>query len=317
MRIQKVDEATFIDLCRTLNSASKVAGATGISVRNVLRRRERIRERTGEWLPLDGGLNVEIIVPDSQTRTEVELNNGCVMVASDAHYYPEQDTTAHRAFVFLAKQLKPEVIIMNGDSFDGATVSRYPRIGWDKSPTLKDEMDAVSFRLEEIRQASKNTKHLHTWGNHDFRFNNYLSAHAEPFEGVRNFRFEDHFPGWNFSMSVMVNQNTMIKHRYHGGVHATWNNLLKSGTSIVTGHLHTLDTRRFTDYNGTRYAVDTGTLACPTGEQFKYAEDNPKNQRSGFAVLVYIEGQLMPPELCEVLDEEEGLCWFRGSQFKV
>jgi len=314
----KVDNETFINTCRTLNSTQKVAGALNLSERQVRNRRASIHKRFNIWLDLDGrDEEVRIRVPESQTRTEVELRDGCIMVASDAHYHPGIKSTAHRAFLHLAKQLHPDIIIMNGDSFDGATVSRFPRIGWDKAPTLKEEIDAVQECLDEIRQSSLNSKHLHTWGNHDFRFNTYLSNNAEQFEGVKGFHFEDHFPGWNFSMSVMVNDNTMIKHRYHGGIHATWNNVLKSGTNMVTGHLHSLQVRPFTDYNGTRYAVDTGTLACPTGEQFKYTEDNPKNQRAGFAVLVFIDGKLMPPETCEVIDEDEGLVFFRGRLFEV
>jgi hypothetical protein len=314
----KVTEEDFIQTCRNLNSTTKVAGALGLTERTVRRRRQRIFNKKGVWLDLDNrDFTLKITVPESQTRTNVALPDGCVMVASDAHYFPRENPTAHRAFVYLIKELKPEVVIMNGDSFDGSSVSRFPRIGWDKNPTLKDEIDTVQLKLEEIRQASLNTKHLHTWGNHDFRFNTYLSNNADQFEGIQGFRFEDHFPGWNFSMSVMINDNLMIKHRYHGGIHATWNNVLKSGVSMVTGHLHSLQVRPFTDYNGTRYAVDTGTLACPTGEQFKYAEDNPKNQRSGFAVLVIVDGKLMPPETCEVIDEEEGLCFFRGQQFKA
>jgi hypothetical protein len=149
------------------------------------------------------------------------------------------------------------------------------------------------------------------------RFNSRLAQTADQFRGVAGFEFAEHFPRWNFTMSVMVNDNTMIKHRWHNGVHATWNNIVKSGRNFVTGHLHSLQVRPFTDYNGTRYAVDTGTLAYPNGDQFSYAEDNPKNHRSGFAVLTFIEGQMMPPETCEVLDEGKGTCFFRGNQFSV
>jgi len=48
---------------------------------------------------------------------------------------------------------------------------------------------------------------------------------------------------------------------------------------------------------------------------FEYAEDNPKNWRSGFAVLTFWDGKLMPPELCEVISE--GLVYFRGQVIEV
>jgi hypothetical protein len=137
------------------------------------------------------------------------------------------------------------------------------------------------------------------------------------FEGVPGFDLRDHFPRWRFSMSLFINGHTMVKHRWHNGVHATWNNVLKSGVSIVTGHLHALGSRAYTDYRGTRYAVDTGTLAHLFGEQFTYSEDCPANHRSGFAVLTFHKGRLMPPELLEVIDEDEGLVCFRGQVFNV
>jgi hypothetical protein len=107
-----------------------------------------------------------------------------------------------------------------------------------------------------------------------------------------------------------------IKHRWKGGVHATHNNTLGAGTSIVTGHLHSLKVSAYTDYNGTRYGVDTGTLAEIDGDMFmNYTEDNPKNWRSGFAVLSFHKGKLLPPELVEVI--EDGMVAFRGQVYEV
>lgn len=314
----KCSESVFIEACLRLKSTALVAKETGISHRNVVDRRNKIHKRTGTFLNLDSRIEkVRVTIPPTKKRTTIDLTDGCIMVASDAHYWPDVDSTAHKAFVFMAKKLKPNVIIMNGDSFDGSSISRFGRIAWEDRPTVKEELEAVIDKLEEIANASKNSKLLHTWGNHDLRFNTRLSQVASEFERVEGFDFESHFPRWNFTMSVMVNDNTMIKHRWHNGVHATWNNILKSGKNFVTGHLHSLQIRPFTDYNGTRYAVDTGTLAYPDGEQFGYAEDNPKNHRAGFAILTFIDGELMPPEVVEVIDEKQGMCFFRGQKFTV
>jgi predicted MPP superfamily phosphohydrolase len=314
----RCDEVTFIEVCLRLKSTAAVSKEIGISQRNVVSRRNKIHERTGTFLNLDSrSASVRVTIPPTKKRTTVDLHDGCIVVGSDAHYWPDIDSTAHKAFVFIVKKLKPSIIIMNGDSFDGSTISRYGRTAWEDRPTVKQELEAVIDKLDEIANASKNSKLLHTWGNHDLRFNTRLSQAASEFERVEGFDFENHFPRWNFTMSIMVNDNTMIKHRWHNGVHATWNNILKSGRNFVTGHLHSLQIRPFSDYNGTRYAVDTGTLAYPDGDQFGYAEDNPKNHRSGFAVLTFIDGELMPPETVEVIDEEQGICFFRGQKFKV
>jgi hypothetical protein len=46
-------------------------------------------------------------------------------------------------------------------------------------------------------------------------------------------------------------------------------------------------------------------------------EDAARNWRSGFAVMTFYNGKLMPPELAEVIDEDKGLVYFRGEVFKV
>jgi hypothetical protein len=224
---------------------------------------------------------------------------------------PDEVSPAHKALVKVIKAVKPKMVIMNGDVFDGASISRHPVSGWNSTPSVKQELEACQERLGEVEKAAKGAALHWTWGNHDQRYNARLAAQVgDTWRGVEGMNLTDHFPKWKFSTSVMVNEKVMIKHRYHNGIHAVYNNTLKSGVSIVTGHLHSLKVTPWTDYNGTRYGVDTGTLAFIDGSQFDYAEDSPKNWRSGFAVLHFIDGQLMPPELVQVIGDQ---FYFRGE----
>jgi hypothetical protein len=68
---------------------------------------------------------------------------------------------------------------------------------------------------------------------------------------------------------------------------------------------------------GTVYGVQTGTLANPYGQQFSYMEDSARDHRSGFAMLTYERGQLLPPELIQVWDEGAGEVTFRGKIWSV
>jgi len=102
-----------------------------------------------------------------------------------------------------------------------------------------------------------------------------------------------------------------VKHRFNGGIHAAYQNTLKAGTNIVTGHTHYLEVKPWGDYRGRRYGVQTGTLAEPDSPAFSYCEDAPTAWCSGFAVLTYDKyGNLLPPELLEVID---GVAVFRGK----
>lgn len=309
-----VSQEEFIRLLNSLQSVRKVATHLGINERNVHKRLKRLE-----------GLGYSVVINDPRSQRHKpdtnparlcqEVADGVVLVASDAHYMPDDVTPAHKAFVKLIRELQPKIVIMNGDVFDGGGISRFPRPQWAHQHKVKDELTACQERLTEIEDASKKAVKVWTFGNHDARFSSRLSAMVPEFEGVKNFELKDFFPGWKPCWSFWINDNTVVKHRFRSGVHATHNNTVNSGKTMVTGHLHSLKVTPFSDYNGTRYGVDTGTLAEPYGEQFQsYTEDSPVNWRSGFAVLTYHKGHLLPPELCQVT--ELGPV-FRGQIIKV
>jgi len=303
----------FIRLWNRTGSAAAVSRELGINIRNVFSRRRDVEQRHSIVL---AGTDIrspdfQVNYADNNVRTSVNIPDGYILVASDCHYWPDVVSTAHKAFVKVIEMVKPKMVIMNGDVFDGASISRHPVSGWESVPTVKQELEACQERLGEIEKAAKGSILHWTWGNHDQRFNARLAAQVgDTWRGVEGMNLTDHFPKWKFSTSVMVNEKVMIKHRYHNGIHAVYNNTMKSGISIVTGHLHSLKVTPWTDYTGTRYGVDTGTLAAIEDNQFDYSEDNPKNWRSGFAVLNFIDYQMMPPELVQVIDDK---FYFRGE----
>jgi hypothetical protein len=260
------------------------------------------------------GTKVAEFAESGKSRIQESIQDGHIIVGSDAHYYPGEPSTAHRAFVQFCRELRPKIVVMNGDVFDGASISRHPRIGWEKSPSVKEELKAVTQRLTEIEEAAPNATKIWPLGNHDARFETFLAANAPQYEGTAGFSLKDHFSLWRACWALEINADVMIKHRFKGGIHATHNNTLWAGKTVVTGHLHSLKVTPFTDYNGTRYGVDTGCLAALPGEQFEnYLEANPVNWRSGFVVLTFYKGKLLMPELVKVFDEGMGLVEFRGT----
>lgn len=310
MTQRKITDDIFIDTWKRLKSPRAVANALGIPEREAYRRRRSIEGKHGIVL----GANADgVYVPENMRRLELGLENGVAIVFSDAHYWPEDPSPAHNALIEVIKELKPKLTCANGDVLDGATISRHEPLGWQQLPSLREELDVCQDRMDEVKRATpRGSKRIWTMGNHCMRFDRYLATNAAAFENVKGTRLTDHFPDWQFGMSLHLNgSNTVIKHRWHNGVHAAYNNALKSGTNIVTGHLHRLAVTPWGDYNGRRYGVDTGTLADPHGDQFSYGEDSPSPHAAGFAVLTYENGRLLPPELCEVVD---GIAYFRGQR---
>lgn len=289
----------------------------GISERGVLSRRTRIEQRIQRQLTSPhtntGTTRHNVAHPQ---RAEIEVCTGVVLVGSDAHYWPGDISPAHRAFVRFCKELKPQVVIMNGDAIDAATISRHAPIGWEKRPTLVDEIDAAKDRLAEIEKAAFRARKIWSLGNHDGRFETRIATVAPEYAKIHGVHLRDHFPLWAPCWSAWINNDVVVKHRFKGGMHAPQNNTLWSGRTMVTGHLHSAKVQPITDYNGTRYGVDTGCLASTDAKQFvDYTEDSPKNWRSGFCVLTFIEGRLLMPELVAVWDEDS--VQFRGEIIRV
>jgi predicted phosphodiesterase len=252
----------------------------------------------------------------NNVRRGIQMEKGRIVVFSDAHFWPDDYTTAYKALLMIIKEFKPKVVIANGDVFDGSQASRHPRIGWSNTPSVKEELEACQEFMGNIENASKGAELIWTLGNHDARFETFLAAQIPQYEGVSGFTLKDHFPMWKPCWSYWVNEDTVIKHRWKGGFAAGRSNALNAGVNIITGHTHNLAVQPITDYNGTRYGVQTGTLADPNAEQFvHYTEDNAKDWRSGFTLLSFERGRLLLPELIQVCGEDE--FEFRGCINKV
>jgi hypothetical protein len=311
----KVSDAEILHAWSETQSPTQIAKAFGLTMRAT---QARLRGLGVPPLPNGGGNKpapTKSFIREARGRLDVSVSDGTVLVFSDAHYWPDEKTTAHRALLKLCKELKPKVVIANGDIFDGGGISRFGRSRWEQKPSVAQELKAVFQRLGEIEKASPQAKRLWTIGNHDARFETQLSNHAAGFEGVKGFSLTDHVIGWEPCWAVWINDNVVVKHRFRGGIHATHNNTVHAGCTIVTGHLHSLKVTPFSDYGGTRWGVDTGTLCDPYADQFSYGELSPVNHRSGFAVLTFTEGRLLWPELCHVI--EEGVAEFRGKVYQV
>jgi len=310
--VARVPDEKIIDALKRLGSPTYVAKELGMDVTTVYKRRTAIQQKLGITLPSFAAKQesvVKTIIPDNKRIISHQVDNGRVFVASDCHYWPGEVTVAHKAFIALLTEFKPQTVILNGDVFDGSRISRHEPLMGTNPPTPKQEIEACQDRLDEIRNATKNARCFWTFGNHDVRLHRYIAVNApelSDFQGLF-----DYFPGWHTGWRVDINDDVVVKHRWHNGQHATYNNTLKSGRSIVTGHLHKLQVYPWSDYDGRRYGVDTGTLAEPYGDQFTYTECNPVNWCSGFAVLTFNNGKLLPPELCEVIDGE---AYFRGEK---
>lgn len=261
-------------------------------------------------------------------RIDVEIRSGSAIAFSDCHYDPAAPAScAHRAVVYLAKLLLPDLLICGGDAFDYSGLStKHPRIMWEPRPSPVAELAIGQKRLHEIQKASPKSRRLFTWGNHDQRWAQYLSQNAPQLEGLHGSRLEDFLPSWEFCWAVWLNPQAQIpcvvKHRMAGGQNAARSNVTKAGTHTVTGHTHLAQIVAHTDWSGTKYGVDLGCVADVNSRFFAaYTEKGCTGWRSGAAILQWADGEMLPPELLQVVRESpvpgEGRVYFRGSLLAV
>ena len=257
MTAKHCSDEEFVRLFQTLG-ATGTAKAIKCTERSVYKRRANLARYEAITAP-----KKQTAQKDYPHRAQLDVKNGLVLVGSDFHIWPGSESVALRAFKKLAKDLKPAAVILNGDVLDFPKISRHPPIGWERAPSPVEEIEAAQDHLNDIVQAvPRGCRKLWPLGNHDARFETRLATVASEYKGLKGIHLSDHFPLWEKGWSAWINNDVVVKHRWKGGVHATHNNAVGSGKTMVTGHLHSQKVTPYTDYNGTRYGIDTGCVAC-------------------------------------------------------
>lgn len=311
---------TIEEAVSALNAAGSTTAAAkllGVDVRNFRRRLQR------HGIPSPGAENEPqpASMWDNAVR-QICIDNGDIIIFSDCHWHAGQKlSTANAALLRIIDNLRPAHIIGNGDLFDFAKISRHPSIGWERQPSVGEDLKIGQQRIAEIEEAGGDAAFWWDLGNHDMRFETHLAAHAPDYLGVEGFRLKDHFasrwtPAWRIDINPHLAQDgVIVKHRGPSSTkYAARNEAVRVGRSFVMGHLHASQVYRVTNANGTFYGVDAGCLADVRDDCFvNYTEASPTDWRSSFVVLSFWQGRLLEPSLCEVIDEEGRLTHFRGE----
>lgn len=280
-----------------------------------------IANRSTKPLPVR---QIQVNEPGAYARTRnkarilLPIEDGCVFILSDEHYYGPA-SRSHLAAISLAKRLKPWAFINNGDTIDGASVSRWPVGSFTElsgRPTVAGELKLASTRLAEFEALPAKFR-VWNMGNHDARFETRLAEKVPEYAGVGGFTLKEHFPEWlpawrTDFIKPSGDVEVIVKHRYKGGMHAGHNNALWAGASIVTGHDHMLKVYPITTARGLVWGIHAGTMAPIDSPLFThYTEDNPVNWQEGFAILWFRGGRFIGPELVHAMPD--GTVVFRGE----
>lgn len=269
------------------------------TARNVYKVRREVQRRLGITLPAEKDFS-KANFPEFLNIPIERKKEYVIAIGSDKHNIPGDTPQAFKAFLHLLENIKPDIILINGDWFDFQSIARFHRIGWQQNPALSEELECGLADLEQIERASPRSKRIFTLGNHDMRFDGKLSNCLPEFENIHGSSLEHHLKKWQVGMSATFNDFFIVKHRWHGGIHANYNNVLRGGRDIATGHTHKLNIRPWTDYNGTRYGIETGTLSDLYDESFLYTESNAVDWQPGCAVVT-VSDNIIIPTVCPIV----------------
>ena len=172
--------------------------------RAIFRRRRNLEKKYG--IALDGPngppeANVDRMrgLDRIPGRVHDEMTDGVVLVGSDAHFWPGIRTTAFRGFLHLCRELKPKIVVKNGD----------PPIGWEQTPEVIQEIECTQERLGEIEQAAGKARRYWPAGNHDLRYETRLAQVAPEYAKVHGIHLKDHFPLWEPCWSLWINDHAV------------------------------------------------------------------------------------------------------------
>ena len=309
-----ITEQEFVRICHTSTSLSEIATKTNTNIRNIQRRIKRLEEKYGDLRP-KGFYYQQVERFGGHVENINKSGYYKILLFSDAHFWPSEyhpESKSYNIMLQILQDLKPDFIVNGGDSFDGASISRHPKHGWHDGPSVAEELEINQECLGKIASLSPKSTKLWCWGNHDARMDSRLAQNVPEFQGVKNFSLVDHFPDWKFCMSTVFNGHFKITHKWKGGEHAAWNEVIRSGVSYATGHDHACYVRPYTDMRGTRYGIKTGTLCDINGPQFFYRHQNPTSWQEGF-VVVHIEDDFIHPETVIMMGEK---AYWNGKVYK-
>jgi hypothetical protein len=279
-------------------SPAEMSRLTGITQRNIYRRRDWLEARGNDLKSVRASdQRAEIKRWTYPAAIHLDIQNGCVLVGGDSHFWPGQNPVIWQAFVKVAHHIKPDAIILNGDICDFTRVSRHPAMRNQNAPRVSEELSAAYERIGELPLRGRRLWNL---GNHCIRLDNYLANQApevDDYAGCLADRFRD----WEFTYSTLINGNTEVRHLFSGGIQAAYTNAVKTGINIVTNHTHGNEVRSIIDRRGIRYAIETGMLNDPGAPQFEFDQGVVRRCAPGFSLLSYDEeGMMLPPERCEM-----------------
>lgn len=203
-----------------------------------------------------------------------------VLCLSDIHV-PYHSREAVQAAVTYGKKLKPDIVLLNGDTIDFHRISRFQQDPRKRS--TKQELEATVQLLEWLRHTFKNARIIYKLGNHDERWDHFVwNKCLELFDleclQLHNvLKFEEYGIERVGDSPILCGRLPVLHgHELGRNLYAPVNPartaFLRANHTVLIGHLHRPSSNPESDLFGKE--TMTWSQGCLCGKQPEYARVN-------------------------------------------
>jgi predicted phosphodiesterase len=217
-----------------------------------------------------------------------EVKYSKILIISDLHF-PYQDNKAIELALKYGEKNKMDCILINGDLFDFATISRHEK-DW-RHRSLVDEIDAVKEFFEYLQHRFPNVKIVFKEGNHDERFDKWLFHKSPEFFNVSGLTLKDVLKLTEKGIDYVCDRlpvkigKLLVLHGHElnggGGVNPARATFTKTIANVVIGHCHRSSENFEPTFQGE--SITTTSTGCLCGLHPMFARINKWNL--GFAFV--------------------------------
>jgi predicted phosphodiesterase len=232
---------------------------------------------------------IEFKMPESYAETfePYLINQSKTLIISDLHF-PYQDNEAIKIAINYGKEKQVNCILLNGDIFDFASISRHEK-SW-RQRQVHQEFEAVRIFLNSLREHFPKAKIVFKYGNHDERYEKFLFLKAPEIFDCTDFQLEVLLKLGELKIEVVKDKlpikigKLTVLHGHElfggsGGVNPARGTFLKTLENVVVGHYHKTSSNTEASMYGNVFSVHS--IGCLCGKNPYFMPINKWN--TGFA----------------------------------
>jgi predicted phosphodiesterase len=248
---------------------------------------EKPKSQLGTFEFLDQDIEFEMPESYSETFEPYLINQSRTLIISDLHF-PYQDNEAIKIAINYGKEKQVNCILLNGDVFDFASISRHEK-SW-RQRQVHQEFEAVRIFLNSLRQHFPKAKIVFKYGNHDERYEKFLFLKAPEIFDCTDFQLEVLLKLAELKIEVVKDKlpikigKLTVLHGHElfggsGGVNPARGTFLKTLENVVVGHYHKTSSNTEASMYGNVFSVHS--VGCLCGKNPYFMPINKWN--TGFA----------------------------------